>query len=400
MFKAQVTAQTKAKALQLKAEAATKSESEDFAAAIADLDAAITLWPDHPVDCNSELTEARKTAQQRLDGQNLFGKAEQLFSERKFESACEAYHRAADLWPENEAIPRAKKSAEDQLKVQNLTAQAEQALVEGTTSGLQRAVQAYREALALDPDYIAIQTACSEAEQKLRASVLSQQGMDEMERAEFSTAVNSFAAAVRLNSELAPKIQGTKEECERKAAAMQLLLQADLQLEHKQFDPAIATYTEALELWGAAAGPQKDEMAQKLQGAEVAKEEFKRKEAEAAAEAAAQALLAELDKMRSTAESQLANRDFDACLSTCAATLALDQQEDYVYRKAILALKQDAENKLKAAGLLDYGKEQLAANDFRAVDTLSEALILDPDCKEIADLKDLAVSFRKYLLLL
>ena len=82
-----------------------------------------------------------------------------------------------------------------------------------------------------------------------------------------------------------------------------------------------------------------------------------------------QALLAKLDFMRSAAESQLAGSDFNACISTCSAALALDQEETYGARGVMLALKEKAENKSKAAELLSFGKEQLAANDFRAVPT-------------------------------
>lgn len=394
-FKAQVTAQTKAEAMQLKEKAAAESDAENFAAALEYLDAALMLWPDHPVDGNPKIKEARAIAQQRLDGQKLFAKAEQHSAAREFASASEACSRAAELWPENEAIPAAKKSAEDKLTAEQLVRKAEQALVEdaeGDETGLERCVHAYREALKFDPDHEPIQTACAQAEQKLKASELHRQAMEEMERAEFSAAHKSFVAALLLDSELAPKVQEPLENCEKKVAAMQLVVQGDLQLEHEQFDPAIASYSEALELWGDVEGSQKDDMVQKLSGAEEAKAQMERDTAAAAAEAATRALLAKLDEMRSAAEAQLAKRDLDTCISTCNAALVLDQEEQYAARGVILALKEKAEILTKAGRLASYGKEQLAANDFRAVDTLSEALTLDPENKEIADLVDTAVS--------
>jgi hypothetical protein len=299
------------------------------------------------------------------------------------------------LWPENEAIPVAKKSAEDKLAAEQLAAKAEQALVEaaeGDETGIERSVHVYREVLKLDPAHIPFQTACAQAEQKLKASELHRQATEQMERAEFSAAVKSFSAALLLDSELGPKVQDPKEDCEKKVAALQLVSQGDLQLEHQQFDPAIASYTEASELWGPALGPQTDEMAQKLLDAEEAKVQFERETAAAAAEAAAQVLLAKLDEMRSAAEAQLASRDLDTCISTCNQAFALDQEENYAARGVIVAVKEKAENCIKADSLASFGREQLAANDFRAVDTLSEALSLDPENKEIADLKETAVS--------
>ena len=74
--------------MRLKEKAAAESEAEDFAAAIASLDAALTLWPDHPVDGNPKLKEAKMIAQQRLEGQKLFAKAEQLFLPPRMKSPC------------------------------------------------------------------------------------------------------------------------------------------------------------------------------------------------------------------------------------------------------------------------------------------------------------------------
>jgi hypothetical protein len=54
----------------------------------------------------------------------------------------------------------------------------------------------------------------------------------------------------RVSQGLAPSMQAPKEECERKLSALEKASQADLHMEHGQFEPAISGYTEAIELWG------------------------------------------------------------------------------------------------------------------------------------------------------
>jgi len=107
--------------------------------------------------------------------------------------------------------------------------------------------------------------------------------------------------------------------------------------------------------------------------------------------AAAQALLAKLDALRETAETQLTERDFAACISSCGGALSLDQEADYVSRGVLVAMKEEAEHKKQAEELAAYAEEQLAANDFRAVDTLTEALTLDPDSADIMSMREEAV---------
>eukprot|EP01043_Picozoa_sp_COSAG02_P081814 COSAG02_NODE_20183_length_845_cov_0.722520_2_plen_117_part_01 len=117
-------------------------------------------------------------------------------------------------------------------------------------------MKAYREALTLDPDDAAIQNAAAHAEQKHKASVLHRRAVESTKRADFSLASKLFAVAMMCDSELGAHAQAPKEDCERKASALQLVSQGDLQLEHEQLDPAIQAFSEALELWGADDAPQ------------------------------------------------------------------------------------------------------------------------------------------------
>jgi hypothetical protein len=209
-FTAKITQQTKAEALRLKANAEEESEEENFAAAVASLDAALTLWPEHPLNGNPEIKEAKVLAEQHLKGQKLRDEADKLAASGEFASARDVYTKAAELWPENAAIPEAKQTAENKLAAQQLAATARQALAEvdgsdgsddggGRSDGLRRGVEAYREALSLDPDSTPYEDALSQAEQRLKATELKQQGAEKMERSEFAEAVKSFSAAALLD---------------------------------------------------------------------------------------------------------------------------------------------------------------------------------------------------------
>ena len=71
IFTAKVTAQTKEEAMSLKKQAGRESEAEDFRSAIATLYAALTLWPDHPLNGNPELKEDMEVAQTKQKAQKV-----------------------------------------------------------------------------------------------------------------------------------------------------------------------------------------------------------------------------------------------------------------------------------------------------------------------------------------
>ena len=53
--------------------------AQEFAKAVEYLDAALILWPDHPVDGDPELKKARAFAQQRIDAEQLFEQVSHWF---------------------------------------------------------------------------------------------------------------------------------------------------------------------------------------------------------------------------------------------------------------------------------------------------------------------------------
>ena len=154
---------------------------------------------------------------------------------------------------------------------------------------------------------------------------------------------------------------------------MELVDQGNLQMGLKQFHPAIETFSEALEGW-----PDNDEinglktaaveaLAQAEKEAAEKEEQEQQEKAATAAVAAAAALLAKLDELRASAEAAMANRSLDSCVSICTQALALDQSQEYEGRVAIERLKEEGSEKAKALKLMTYGREQLAAKDFRFV---------------------------------
>ena len=368
--------------MRLKKQAAQESEVEDFRSAVATLDAALTLWPDHPVNGNPELKEAKEIAQTKLKGQKLFEEGEQAFASEDFASAIESYGKAAELWTDNARIPEQEKLARSKLEAREKGELGAQQLAEGRPD---LAVANYRLAWPLDMENEALLEAATACEKKFKAWEFANNARGAMKGALWAEASKSFEQAMLLDPE-DETLAEPKAECDRKAKAMELVEQGKAQMELQQFEPAIATFGEALEQW-----PDNADIEGQKTAAVAAQEKVDQEKAAAEMAAAAAALLAMLDELRADAEATIKSRELDNCITTCTRALVLDHEQEYEGRGVFEALKLEAEEKAKALRLMTFGREQLAAKDFRALDTLEEALTLDPENTDIVSLRDEAV---------
>ena len=319
-----------------------------------------------------EIAERREKARQLMEGMT---QARQMLDEGQLDDCQELLARLLKGNEENKQVLELKEELKEgyrqqqlQLRVETALAVANRALEDGD---FQHCLKAAASALRIDPESpeaLELQHQASQGQKAEKVRHCLEKAEKQEKKGDFEGCLETVSEALQMdpgNSRLIEFQQRVGEAIHKQQAVAQHLEAARGQLEHQQFDQALSSVQEALQL-----SPD-DSQALELNEA-ISKADRQRRKAE---KLLAQALAFE------------EKGDLEDCQEAATQALQLGLESsplEQLLERVGLKLKQ----KQKVLSILEQARQQAGQGDYQAaLPRIDEALALDPEFPEALELK-------------